>query len=92
MLTTEIIIDAVSKYYDITPDKMKSKLRNAEVVNARSVAMYICRDLLDMQYEKIGNNFGGRKHTTVMNACSHVEADDTLMQDVSNIKNRITDL
>ncbi len=92
MLTTEIVIDAVSKYYDITPDKMISKLRNAEVVNARSVAMYICRDLLDMQYEKIGKSFGDRKHTTVMNACKNVESDDTLMQDVTNIKNRITDL
>ena len=92
MLTTDIVIDAVSKYYDITPDKMISKLRNAEVVNARSVAMYICRDLLEMQYEKIGNSFGGRKHTTVMNACSNVESDETLMQDVVNIKNRITDL
>lgn len=92
LLTIEIVIDAVSKYYDITPDKMKSKLRNAEVVNARSVAMYICRDLLEMQYEKIGNSFGGRKHTTVMNACSHVEADDNLLQDVESIKKRITDL
>ena len=92
MLTTEIIIDAVSKYYDITPDKMISKLRSEEVVNARSVAMYICRDLLDMQYEKIGKSFGDRKHTTVMNACKNVESDETLMQDVSNIKNRITDL
>ncbi|SEW28227.1 chromosomal replication initiator protein DnaA [Ruminococcaceae bacterium KH2T8] len=92
MLTTDIVIDAVSKYYDITPDKMISKLRNAEVVNARSVAMYICRDLLEMQYEKIGNSFGGRKHTTVMNACSNVESDENLMQDVVNIKNRITDL
>ena len=54
--------------------------------------MYICRDLLDMQYEKIGKSFGDRKHTTVMNACKNVESDDTLMQDVTNIKNRITDL
>ena len=53
-ITTDIIIDAVSKYYDITPDKMMSNVRSADIVNARSVAMYICRDCLEMQYTKIG--------------------------------------
>ncbi|MBO4242921.1 MAG: chromosomal replication initiator protein DnaA [Clostridiales bacterium] len=88
-LTVEIVIDAVSKYYDISAEKMIGKLRNAEIVNARSVAMYICRDLLEMQYEKIGSKFGGRKHTTVMNACNNVEQDENLMADIESIKKRI---
>ena len=90
-LTPEIVTDAVSIYYDITSEKMKSKIRNTEIVNARSVAMYICRDLLEMPYEKIGHFFGGRKHTTVMNACSNVENDESLMGDVESIKKRIMD-
>ncbi|MCQ2529365.1 MAG: chromosomal replication initiator protein DnaA [Saccharofermentans sp.] len=90
-LTTEIVIDAVSHYYDITPDKMMSNLRNAEIVNARNVAMYICRDLLEMQYTKIGSYFGGRKHTTVMHSCNSVENDSVLLKDVEMIKKRITE-
>ena len=90
-LTPEIVTDAVSIYYDVTSEKMKSKIRNTEIVNARSVAMYICRDLLEMPYEKIGHFFGGRKHTTVMNACSNVENDEILMGDVESIKKRIMD-
>lgn len=89
LLTVEMIIDAVSKYYDITPDKMKSKLRNSEIVNARSVAMYICRENLDMQYKKIGEYFNGRKHTTVMNSIDNVEHSEELLQDVNNIRKRI---
>lgn len=89
LLTVEIIIDAVSKYYDIVPSKLVSNQRNSEVVNARSVAMYICRENLDMKYKEIGDNFGGRKHTTVINAINNVESDETLLHDVSNIRKRI---
>ena len=91
-VTTEIIIDAVSKYYDIPAEKLMAKLRSADIVNARSVAMYICRDMLEMQYEKIGESFGGKKHTTVMHACSNVTKDETLMTDVKNIEKRIADV
>ncbi|MBR1798051.1 MAG: chromosomal replication initiator protein DnaA [Clostridiales bacterium] len=91
-VTTEIIIDAVSKYYDITPDKIMSKLKSAEIVNARSVAMFICRDMLEMQFTKIGESFGGKKHTTVMHACNNVSESDTLLADVKIIEKRIADV
>ena len=91
-VTTEIIIDAVSKYYDIPAEKMLSKLKSAEIVNARSVAMYICRDMLEMQFTKIGESFGGKKHTTVMHACNNVNEDETLMTDVKVIEKRIADV
>ncbi len=90
--TTEIVIDAVSRYYDIPADKMLSKLKSADIVNARSVAMYICRDILEMQYTKIGESFGGRKHTTVMNACDNVSNNDTLLSDVKIIEKKIIDV
>lgn len=90
-LTTEMVIDAVSHYYDITPDKMMSNARNAEIVNARNVAMYICRDLLEMPYKKIGSYFGDRKHTTVMHGCNSVDKDDSLLKDIELIKKRMTE-
>ena len=91
-ITTDIIIDAVSKYYDISSDKILSKLKSAEIVNARSVAMYICRDMLEMQYTKIGESFGGKKHTTVMHACNKLTENETLMADVKIIEKKIADV
>ena len=91
-VTTDIIIDAVCKYYDIAPDKIMSKLKSSDVVNARSVAMYICRDMLEMEYTKIGECFGGKKHTTVMHACSKVTDEDTLLADVKIIEKKIADI
>jgi len=89
-LTPEIIINAVSKYYDMTPDKLTSKLRSADVSNARNVAMYICRDYLELKYEKIGELFGGRKHTTVIHGCSNVDEDDKLKAEAEEIVKIIT--
>lgn len=91
-ITVEVVIDAVSKYYDITPDKLLSNVRSADIVNARSVAMYICRDLLGMQYTKIGEFFGGKKHSTVMHACNKLVDDPFLMSDVNVIEKRIADI
>ena len=89
-LTPEIIINAVSKYYDLTPDKLSSKLRSAEVSNARNVAMYICRDYLELRLAKIGEIFGGRTHTTVMHGCTNVEKDPKLKSDADEIIKLIT--
>lgn len=91
-ITVEVVIDAVSKYYDITPDKLLSNVRSADIINARSVAMYICRDLLGMQYTKIGEFFGGKKHSTVMHACNKLADDPALMSDVKIIEKRIADI
>lgn len=92
VVTTDIIIDAVCKYYDVSPDKIMSNLRSADIVNARSVAMYICRDMLEMQYTKIGERFGGKKHTTVMHACNNVTDNEDLLSDVKIIEKKIADI
>ncbi|WP_051689140.1 chromosomal replication initiator protein DnaA [Butyrivibrio sp. AE2032] len=84
-LTPEIVINAVANYYDLTPDKLTSKLRSAEISTARNVAMFICRDYLELKYEKIGQIFGGRKHTTVMHGCDNVDADETLKAQAEEI-------
>ncbi|MBR5387554.1 MAG: chromosomal replication initiator protein DnaA [Clostridiales bacterium] len=91
-ITVETVIEAVSKYYDITPDKLLSNVRSADIVNARSVAMYICRDLLEMQLTKIGEYFGGKKHTTVLHALNKVTDEEFLMSDVKLIEKRLADV
>ena len=89
-LTPEIVINAVANYYDLTPDKLTSKLRNAEISEARNVAMFICRDYLEIKYEKIGQIFGGRKHTTVMHGCNNVDENKELKKKAEEIYKLIT--
>ena len=89
-LTPEMVINAVSNYYDLTPDKLTSKLRSADISRARNVAMFICRDYLELKYEKIGQIFGGRKHTTVMHGCENVDEDKELKKVAEEIMKNIT--
>lgn len=89
-LTPEIVINAVSNYYDLTPDKLTSKLRSADISAARNVAMFICRDYLELKYEKIGQLFGGRKHTTVMHGCDNVDENPELKAQAEEIYKLIT--
>ena len=91
-VTPEIVTDATCKYYDVQPDKIMSNLRSNDIVNARSVAMYICRDMLEMEYTKIGEYFGGKKHSTVLHACNKVIENESLMSDVKIIEKRIADV
>lgn len=62
------IIEAVSRYFDLKSDEFISKKRNREISFPRQIAMYLCRQLTDMSLPKIGTEFGGRDHTTVMHA------------------------
>ena len=89
-LTPEIVINAVANYYDLTPDKLTSKLRSAEISTARNVAMFICRDYLELKLEKIGQIFGGRKHTTVMHGCDNVNDSSDLKAQAEEIYKIIT--
>ena len=89
-LTPEMVINSVSHYYDLTPDKLTSKLRSADISRARNVAMFICRDYLELKYEKIGQIFGGRKHTTVMHGCENVDEDKELKKVAEEIMKNIT--
>ena len=89
-LTPEMVINAVSNYYDLTPDKLTSKLRSAEISTARNVAMFICRDYLELKYEKIGQLFGGRKHTTVMHGCDNVDENPELKEKAEEIYKSMT--
>lgn len=72
IVTATLIIEAVSRYYDLKPDEFKSKKRNREISFPRQIAMYLSRDLTDLSLPKVGDAFGGRDHTTVMHACDKI--------------------
>lgn len=72
IINCNVIMETVARYFDIKPEEFKSKKRNREVSYPRQIAMYLCRDLTDMSLPKIGEEFGGRDHTTVIHACEKI--------------------
>lgn len=72
-ITIESIQKAVAKYYDLEVSEILSKKRNKQMVFPRHVAMYLCRKLTDASYPQIGDQFGGRDHTTVIHAIEKME-------------------
>ncbi len=74
-ITPSIIIDYCARYFRISTDDILSQKRTKELVTARHVAMYLCREELDLSHPKIAKLFGKKDHTTVMNACSNVQKD-----------------
>lgn len=67
------IQNAVAKYYHISIDDLKGKKRNKQIVIPRQIAMYLSRELTTNSLPKIGNEFGGRDHTTVMHAYDKIQ-------------------
>lgn len=71
-ITPEMITQAVSDFYGISPADVKSSKRNREIALPRQIAMYLTRDMTDLSLPRIGDAFGGRDHTTVMHACDKI--------------------
>lgn len=71
-ITPDLITQAVSDYYGVSPADVKSSKRNREIALPRQIAMYLTRDMTDLSLPRIGDAFGGRDHTTVMHACDKI--------------------
>lgn len=72
-ITIEMIQKEVCSYYNIEMSELLSKKRNKQLVVPRQVAMFLCRKFTDASYPQIGDQFGGRDHTTVIHAAEKVE-------------------
>ncbi|MBQ4343999.1 MAG: chromosomal replication initiator protein DnaA [Erysipelotrichaceae bacterium] len=73
-VTANTIKRIVADYYGLTKQQLISKSRTSNIANARQIAMYLCRLIIDLPFVKIGEEFGKRDHSTVMSACRKVEA------------------
>ncbi|MBR5340483.1 MAG: chromosomal replication initiator protein DnaA [Erysipelotrichaceae bacterium] len=84
---------AVCDYYNLTKQQITSANRTKNISTARQIAMYLCRKLLDATYDDIGQEFGGRDHSTVMSACENVEkkikTDPLYLKAINEIESRI---
>ena len=72
-VSPQIIIKAVCETFDVTEAAMKGPRRQRHVTQPRQVAMYLIRELTDESLPRIGSLFGGRDHTTVLNALKRVD-------------------
>ena len=63
----------VAEHFQISIDDIKSKKRSSNISFPRQIAMYLCRKLTDESFPKIGIEFGGKDHTTVMHSCDKIE-------------------
>ena len=76
-ITIEMIQKEICNYYNIEMSELLSKKRNKQIVIPRQVAMFLCRKLTDASYPQIGDQFGGRDHTTVIHATEKMEKEIT---------------
>jgi chromosomal replication initiator protein len=88
-ITSSAIMAQTAAYFGLTIDDLCGQSRTHLLVNARQIAMYLCRELTDLSLPKIGQQFGGRDHTTVMHADRKIR---TLMAERRSVYNQVTEL
>ncbi len=89
IINSKTIQEAVSRYYHLKTEELKSQRRSRDVSFPRQIAMYLCREMTDMSLPKIGDDFGGRDHTTVMHACEKIKSD---IEESSELRRTIEDI
>ncbi len=88
-ITASTIMAVTSEYFGVSLDDLTGGSRTRVLVQARQIAMYLCRELTELSLPKIGQTFGGRDHTTVMHAERKIRG---LMIERRNVYNQITEL
>ncbi|MEV0647932.1 chromosomal replication initiator protein DnaA [Phytomonospora sp. NPDC050363] len=92
-VSADDIMRATADYFSVTNDDLCGHSRSRVLVNARQVAMYLCRELTDLSLPRIGQAFGGRDHTTVMHADRKIRKQmaerRTLYNQIAELTNRI---
>ena len=87
------VVQIVCDHYNLTSEELLSKKRSNEIAIPRMIAMYICRVYLDENLTKIGIQFGGKNHTTVMHAVDKIKKeilkDDHLNGEIQKMINEI---
>lgn len=88
-ITIEAVQKAVAGYFSVRISDLKGKRRHRGISRPRMVAMYLCRQLTGSSFPEIGMRFGGKDHSTVINACKRIEA---LQQDDPDLRGAVESL
>ena len=93
-VTIDVIQDVVAAYFNLRIEDLKSQRRTRNIAYPRQIAMYLSRKLTDMSLPKIGEEFGGRDHTTVIHAYEKISdslnTDESLQHTVNDITKKLT--
>ena len=88
--SAETIIQEVARFYELDSTAIRGQSQNKEIANARNVAMYIIREMTQLSLMEIGQHFGGRHHSTVLNSIKRVEKNMKEQPEMSEIIRDIT--
>ena len=89
VINSTYIKEMTAKYFNVTIEDIDSKKRTKAISLPRQVAMYLTRDLTDLSLPKIGEEFGGRDHSTVIHACQKINEEMEANTDFKNLIIRI---
>ncbi|OQA04988.1 MAG: Chromosomal replication initiator protein DnaA [bacterium ADurb.Bin400] len=93
VITPELIIREVHRYYRLPVEELLGRKRNKEVVIPRQITMYLLRHEAGLSYPEIGREMSGKDHSTVIHGCSKIEADlvnnKKVRDDIASIKDKI---
>ena len=92
-ITPKLLLETVNTYFDITMEEMLGKSREKRLAHPRQIAMYMLREEIKCSYPAIGDQVGGRDHTTAMHACEKItnliKTDEQLKQDITLLREKI---
>lgn len=79
----------VSEYFQISVEDIRSKKRSSNISFPRQIAMYLCRSMTNESFPKIGTEFGGKDHSTVMHSVEKIENEIKINKDLANIVEKL---
>ncbi len=79
----------VANYFQLSVDDLKSRKKTKEITFPRQIAMYLCRKHTDESFPKIGSEFGGKDHSTVIHSCDKIEKDMKKNSEVKHIIDKL---
>ena len=88
--SADTIIQEVARFYELDSDALRGQSQNKEISTARNVAMYIIREMTQLSLAEIGQQFGGRHHSTVLNSINRVEKNMKEQPELTEIIRDIT--
>lgn len=92
-VSAEVVMAAVADAFDVSIEDLKGNSRRREISQARQIGMYLIRQHTDLSLPKIGEEFGGKDHTTVMYSCDKVaqlkETDPDMAKTLRQLSDRI---
>lgn len=92
-ISIEAVQKAVAAYFSVKISELKGKRRHRGISRPRMIAMYLCRQLTGSSFPEIGMRFGGKDHSTVINACKRIEAlakeDEDLHSAVESLRGQL---